>query len=225
MSQPRSSDALLERLDLQGKRVIDVGCGDGSLTRLMAGRGAHVLGLETSLRQLAKATAAPEVADEVYVEGGAESLPVSDASVDVVVFFNSLHHVPEMENALAEAARVLKPGGIVYASEPIAEGPFFDLCRPIDDETEVRARAHATLRSAARFGLEEESETVVPHTVELRNFEAFRERIISANQEREPIFKRMDAQMREAFQRLATPGANGFTFDQPTRANVLRKKR
>lgn len=227
MMRRQSSDVLLERLDLQDKRVIDVGSGDGTLARLMAGRGAHVLGIETSARQLAKAAAVKTVADEVYVEGEAEDLPVADGSIDVVVFFNSLHHVPageSMDKALAEAARVLKSSGLLYVSEPIAEGAFFDLCCPVDDETEVRARARAALRAAARFGLAAETEIVIIHTVRFRDYESFREKIISANQAREPILARMDVQMRDAFQRLATLTPSGFTFDQPTRINVLRRK-
>lgn len=226
MMHRRNADVLLELVALNGATVIDVGSGDGALTRLMTRQGARVLGIETSDYQLAKARAAERQGDEVYAEGTAEHLPAPDCTIDAVVFFNSLHHVEvdAMDQALAEAARVLRPGGFVYVSEPIAEGPFFELCRPVDDETVVRARALEAIRAAGRFGLIAERELTYLHTIIHPDYDSFRERILSANQEREPILARLDADLRAAFQRLATPTATmGHAFDQPTRVNLLRK--
>ena len=100
-------EALAAAVELKDKRVIDVGAGDGNMARFMAGHGAHVLGVECAPRQLARAHAADKVADERYVEGVGEALPAPDASADLVVFINSLHHVPVegQGQALAEAAR------------------------------------------------------------------------------------------------------------------------
>lgn len=230
MDYRRNSDVLLETLNaagtLAGMRVLDVGSGDGALSRLMAKAGAHVTGVECSPRQLAKARAAETVADETFVEGVAQSLPALDGSVDAVVFFNSLHHVPVDAQAqgLAEAARVLKPGGMVYVSEPVAEGAFFDLVRPIDDETEVRAAAYAQLGQAASLGLHPEAEFFYIHIVRQNDYEAFRDRIISANAEREARFAELDAPMREAFTRLGKAAPDGaMTFEQKMRVNLLRK--
>lgn len=223
MDRKRNSDVLLETLDVAGKRVIDVGCGDGALTRLMARQGAHVLGVEVSPRQLAKARAGEPVADETFVEGVAEALPAEDASIDIVVFFNSLHHVPVagQPQALAEAARVLRPGGLLYVCEPIAEGPFFEAVRPVDDETAVRTSAFAALQAAE--GFRELREFRYIHTVRHKDFEAFRERIISANAEREAIFAARDGELRMLFSRLGTPCDEGLCFDQPMRVNLLRR--
>lgn len=224
MDKRRNADVIVETLALEGKRVIDVGCGDGHLVRLMAKRGAHVLGVECSPRQLAKARAAETIADEEIVEGVGQALPAPDCSADVVVFFNSLHHIPAaaMAQALAEARRVLKPGGIVYVSEPLAEGQFYATCRPVDDEAGVRAQAYQALRSAPGFIQAEEF--VYLHTVRMESYEAFRERIISANAEREARFAAMDQDMRDLFAVNATPsGDNAFTFDQPMRVNLLKR--
>lgn len=224
MRRKNNTDVLLESLDLAGKRVIDVGCGDGGLTRLMARQGAEVVGVECGARQLAKARAAEAVPGADVVEGVAQALPAADGSADIVVFFNSLHHVPvaAMDQALAEAARVLKPGGLLYVSEPVAEGRFFELCRPVDDETEVRAAAHRALKKAA--GFEELREETCLHTLRLSGFEAFRDRIVSADEERSRSFDALEGELRQAFDRLATPAPDGgFTFDQPSRMNLLRR--
>ncbi len=223
MQHRRNTDVIVETVALEGKRVVDVGCGDGHLVRLLARHGAHVLGVECGPRQLAKARAAPRVADEEIVEGVGQALPAADGSADLVVFFNSLHHIPValMGQALAEAARVLKAGGRVYVSEPLPEGAFFEAVRPVSDETAVRAAALAALQTAP--GLVAEAEIHYVHTVRLAGYEAFRDRIISANAEREALFARLDTEMRARFTRLAQPAADGVRFLQPMRVNLLRK--
>ncbi|OAN51406.1 2-polyprenyl-3-methyl-5-hydroxy-6-metoxy-1,4-benzoquinol methylase [Paramagnetospirillum marisnigri] len=226
MDRRRNTDVIVETLKLDGKRVIDVGCGDGALVRLLARFGAHVLGVECSPRQLAKARAASKVSDEEIVDGVGQNLPADDESVDSVIFFNSLHHIPieHQAKALAEAARVLKPGGEVYVSEPLPHGAFFEAVRPIDDETWVRGAALAAVKGAWVHGLEEAAEFTYVHPMHLPDYETFRDKIISANSEREAKFAELDAEMRERFVRLAQPGPEGkFAFDQPMRVNLLRK--
>lgn len=225
MQRRRNPDVLIETVPLAGKHVVDVGCGDGSMTRLMARQGAHALGVECGARQLAKARAAQPVADERIVEGVAQALPAEDGSVDLVVFFNSLHHVPTdaTGQALAEAARVLKPGGLLYVSEPVAEGSHFELVRMVDDETEVRAHAHAALKAAGRFGLAEEREFFYLHEVRYKSFEGVRDRVVSANAEREARFAALDAELRRLYAQLGRPDGDEMCFDQPMRVNLLRK--
>lgn len=227
MDKRRNTDVIVETLALEGKRVIDVGCGDGALVRLMARFGAHVLGVECSPRQLARARAAARVADEEIVEGVGQALPADDESADAVVFFNSLHHIPIafQAKALAEAARVLKPGGEVYVSEPLPWGAFFEAVQPIDDETWVRGAALASVKGAWVHGLEEESEFTYLHPMVLKDYDAFRDKIVSANIEREAKFTELDAQMRERFARLGKPVEDGGSaFEQPMRVNLLRKE-
>jgi len=123
MNERRHQDALAELLPLPGAQVLDVGCGNGRITRLVAALGAKVIGIDPGERQLERARAEPTVAGERYIKGVAEDLPAADASADGVLFFNSLHHVPveKMDTALAEAHRVLKPDGWLCIAEPMAE--------------------------------------------------------------------------------------------------------
>ncbi|HTH16145.1 MAG TPA: class I SAM-dependent methyltransferase [Magnetospirillum sp.] len=223
MDRRRNADVIVETLPLEGKRVVDVGCGDASLARHMAKFGARVLGVECSPRQLSKARAAEPHPNVSVVEGVGQALPAASAEFDYVVFFNSLHHVPlaVMGAALDEAARVLKPGGQVYVSEPIAEGPFFQTCRPVDDETEVRASAYQALKAAGKLRMAKEFRYL--HTVQMRNFDAFRDRLISANMEREAHFDAMADELRALFESNGTRTDEGWSFDQPMRVNVLEK--
>lgn len=222
----RNAEVLLELLPLKGARVFDVGCGDGALARQMAQAGAQVTGLECSPRQLAKAHAAEKLANCEIIDGVAQSIPAPDASVDIVVFMNSLHHVPveHLATGLKECARVLKPNGILYVCEPVADGPHFELARPIDDETEVRALALDSLHKAQSLGLAMEREERYSQNVRYGEYESFRDRMASANMERDRLFAEKDALMRARFAELARRDQDGFEFDQPVRVNILRKK-
>ena len=102
----------------------------------------------------------PQEALRPRVVATGEALPLADACMDIVLFFNSLHHVPveAQSTALAEAARVVVPGGNVVVVEPLARGGHFETIRPLDDETEIRAHAHAAIRSHTPAELTHERE-------------------------------------------------------------------
>src|ERR1700741_301837 len=99
-----------------GKDIVDVGCGGGALVRALSDRGARVTGVEISQSQMAGAVEQDDGRGARYLGGRAEPLPLDDASADPVVFMRSFHHVPvaDLGAALAEARRVIRPGGALY---------------------------------------------------------------------------------------------------------------
>ena len=220
----RNDEVLRQFLMLSGRRVADIGCGDGALVRLMARDGAEVVGVDNNPVQLAKAVAQPAAGNEAYVMAVGERLPFPDAAFDAIVIFNALHHIPvaTQEAALIEAARVLRPGGRAYIAEPIAEGTNFELAQLVDDETEVRAAAYRALRAAVAKGIfREERETIYVNSVIVENFNAFVERMIRVDPERKAAIARHESELRERFRRLGRPGSKGTIFDQPMRVNLL----
>ena len=95
----------------KGTRVLDVACGSGEFLRLAAGRGAIVSGIDAAEGMLAVARAAVPEADLRL--GGMEDLPWEDGAFDVVTGFNAFQFAADTTAALAEAARVVRPGGLV----------------------------------------------------------------------------------------------------------------
>ncbi|MBV9196220.1 MAG: 3-demethylubiquinone-9 3-O-methyltransferase [Solirubrobacterales bacterium] len=100
--------------ELGGLRVLDVGCGGGLLAEALAGCGCSVTGIDPSRGSLAVARehAARGGWQIDYHPGVAESLPLPDGAVDAVVCCDVLEHVRRPRQAVAEAARVLRPGGL-----------------------------------------------------------------------------------------------------------------
>lgn len=93
--------------------VLDVGAGTGKLTAQLAHRSDRVWALEPSADMRAGfAQALPDFPSERLLDGSGESLPVGDASVDVLTYGQSWHWL-DTRAAAAEAARVVRPGGIV----------------------------------------------------------------------------------------------------------------
>ncbi len=151
----RNSEVLAQYLAVRERRVLDVGCGSGALLGWLARQGAEPFGLDPEAERLTEA--AMRVPGARLVRGTGELLPFPRASFDYVVYFNSLHHLPPnaMDSALAEAFRVLRPTGRLAIFEPLAEGAFYEVMRPVEDEAQARAAAYGAILRASegRFAL------------------------------------------------------------------------
>jgi 2-polyprenyl-3-methyl-5-hydroxy-6-metoxy-1,4-benzoquinol methylase len=100
-----------------GMTILELGCGTGHFTRELAPSGADIIAIDVSpeLLEIAKANySAPNVRYEIQ---NAYALTYSDATFDSVVGSSILHHL-EIEEAMREIYRVLKPGGTIYFTEP-----------------------------------------------------------------------------------------------------------
>ena len=118
--------------DLSTKRVLEYGCGPGWITVELARRGARVSTFDISPEAVAQtrhALAAQGLLAQcdVRVMAG-ERLEYENDSIDLAVGFAILHHL-ELDSALSELRRVLKPGGKAIFAEPLASNPLIRLYR------------------------------------------------------------------------------------------------
>jgi ubiquinone biosynthesis O-methyltransferase len=95
-------------------QVLDIGCGAGFLSNDLAAAGHQVTGIDLSTSSLAVAESHDHTHTVKYLEGDVYKIPFSDASFDVISAMDLLEHVSEPEKVIAEASRVLKPGGIFF---------------------------------------------------------------------------------------------------------------
>jgi SAM-dependent methyltransferase len=102
-----------------GKRVLDVACGEGYGSALLARGAASVTGIDVSGEAIAHAARTyGEVGNLRFVRASCGRLPLESGSVDVAVSFETLEHITEQAAFVDELARVLAPGGVLVLSCP-----------------------------------------------------------------------------------------------------------
>ncbi|MBI2266475.1 MAG: class I SAM-dependent methyltransferase [Armatimonadetes bacterium] len=101
--------------DVSGKRIADIGGGTGSLSAMLADLNAEVALIEPSVSM--SCIALHKDRRIRSVNASAESIPLSDAVFDVVCLKDCLHHITDRQKAVAEAVRILRPGGKIVVME------------------------------------------------------------------------------------------------------------
>ena len=101
-----------------GKDVLDIACGEGFGAALLGTAARSVVGVDIAAEAVAHAAARYGRDRLRFVEGSVTAVPLPDASVDVVVSFETIEHVAEHDAMLAELRRVLRPGGVLLISTP-----------------------------------------------------------------------------------------------------------
>jgi SAM-dependent methyltransferase len=140
-----------------GKNALELGCGTGVFLEKVAPSGSRIRGIDLSIDLLLKAKDRVATLRNVCLDrGNAEELPYPDATFDTVYGSSILHHL-DLDVALREAFRVLKPGGWLVFAEPNALNPQVALmfhCPPLkphfavspDEKAFSRFRAARALR-------------------------------------------------------------------------------
>ena len=110
--------------ELAGRhKILDLGCGDGQIARALAAQGSDVLGVDPT--QLHIDVAIERGGGPQYLLGGATNIPADDESFDAVVACLVFEHIDQMDEAMTEVARVLKPCGqfSFFLNHPLLQTP------------------------------------------------------------------------------------------------------
>lgn len=122
--------------DLEGRRVLDVGCGEGPNSALLAILGAKVTGVDLSAGALdvarARATLEGVAKQCTFVCSPMETAPIPDGSCDAVFCDAILHHLlDDLDGAMRRLMRFLRPGGVFLCIEPVSLSPVLRWLRPL----------------------------------------------------------------------------------------------
>jgi ubiquinone/menaquinone biosynthesis C-methylase UbiE len=208
-----------------GPRALDIGCGDGRFTRVLAQFCGQVTGVDINARKVAEAQAATDAAGLPvrFQTASAEALPFEAESFDVVVFSNSLHHIGDPDLALGESARVLAPGGLLYVMEPVPAGSYHEATRLVNDETVVRTAAYRALGRSSGCGLSPLTEVIYRSRREFVDFAEWRAEQIERDDKRQAIFEARGSEVQRRFEGHAERRDGRLAFDQVFRINLLRR--
>ena len=217
---------MLSELPFDGASVLELGCGKAEKTRMLAetGRLKEIVALEVDDIQNQRNLQISDLPNVQFRLGGAEAIPAADNSFDIVLMFKSLHHVPmeHMDAALSEIARVLKPGGLAWISEPVFAGDLNEVFRLFYDEEVVREAAFAAIRKAVDAGrLSLEKQHFFNTRSYFENFDQFDQRMIRVTHSNHQLAPALYQRVKEKFESYLT--AEGANFLNPQRVDLLRK--
>lgn len=122
--------------DLQGKRVLDMGCGTGDASRYMAEKGLNVVGIDLSEEMLSIARKQP--ASIEWVKGDICACPFGDAEFDGIILSYTLNHLNErmFHKVMAEVERLLKPRGKILLVYHVGVGEIV-MPEPLDSDLSI----------------------------------------------------------------------------------------
>jgi len=120
-------DYLLARLPARCRRVLEIGCGAGEFSRLLARRGEHVLAVDLSPQMISLARERSKLYPNIdYVEADVMASDLPDEEFDCVATLTTLHHLPA-EAALRKIRKALKPGGLFVCLDLYRRSNLTDL--------------------------------------------------------------------------------------------------
>lgn len=228
MSNPTDTRARIVAIlqDIGARDVLDIGCGSGALAKSLARDGFRMTGIDPNAAAIAEANA--RVPGATFLTAGAEALPFARATFDAAIFLNSLHHVPvpAMQPALQEALRVLRPGGEVIIVEPLAKGSFFEVMRPVEDETEIREAAQSAIdRLLAQALATGPAPVIYERATPMADLEAFIDYLAAVDPARRALAETLRPELARRFAANVVNGPDGQALVQPLKIWRLRAKR
>lgn len=215
---------LIETLNLDNKKILELGCGNASMTKKIASNGYNreIIACEVDKIQHKK-NLENNISNIKFLLAGAQSLTLEENSIDIVFMFKSFHHIPKdlMQKALIQIKRVLKPNGLLYISEPLFQGKQNELIAMFHDEEEVRIDAFNNIKEA----VENETfklfrEIFFQTEVVYKNFEDFEKKQMNLTYNNNNINNELRIKIKEKFD--SYNNGNETRFLKPFRVDILQ---
>lgn len=145
-SDQKIFEKILQFSRLDEEKILEVGCGDGRITSLLADKTKKITAIDPDADSIKKAIQKKTGID--FRVGSGENLEFPDDQFDLIIFTLSLHH-QNSRSALKEAHRVLKQNGAVLVIEPLKEGEVEKVCSIVQDETIEKEMAQKAIKDSA----------------------------------------------------------------------------
>ena len=216
---------LIETLNLDNKTILELGCGNATITKQLALNGSNrkIIACEVDEIQYKK-NLLLNIENIEFKLNPAQEIQLEDESVNMVFLFNSFHHIPRnlMKKALQEIKRVLKPNGLVYISEPIYTGKANELYSIYNDKEEVYIEAFNNIKQVVdneEFKLFRE--LFFQTEIIYENFEDFKNKEMNSRYNDIKINKQLEEKVKNKFNSFN----NGKTTSimNPSRVDILQK--
>ena len=225
ISQTLDEIYLVETLNLDNKTILELGCGNASMTKIIAQNGSNrkVIACEVDEIQHEK-NLLLGIPNIEFKLNGAQSIDLEDNSVDAIFMFKSFHHIPYdlMKKALMEIKRVLKPNALAYISEPLFKGAQNELISMFHNEEQVRIDAFEHIKEAV---LNEEfklfREMFFQTEVNYKDFKDFKTKQMNLSYNDNNISKELEKKIEKKFNSY-NDGKN-VSFMKPFRVDILQK--
>ena len=149
-----------EFVDLCGKSLLEIGCGDGRLTALLADKADAITAIDPDESKIEAAR--KNVSGVHFRVGVGEELDFAAAAFDIVLFSYSLHH-QDCRRSLAEAIRVVRPDGQILIVEPAHDGEYSRLVSIFEKNESQLLRKSLDYLTSGAFNILREDTYCVPH--------------------------------------------------------------
>jgi ubiquinone/menaquinone biosynthesis C-methylase UbiE len=149
-------EKIIQHGDVKDQEILEIGCGDGRITTLLAGRPKKFVAIDPDEKVIQAARSS--IKDVDFQVGSGEKTSFPDNCFDVVVFTLSLHH-QNSQKALKEAGRILKEDGRILVIEPVIEGELERLFCLLHDEDREKREAQKAIATSGLYLIESETFT------------------------------------------------------------------
>lgn len=141
--ETRVREYILSRINGEISTILDVGCGNGWLAKVMLNKNIFICSLDAWLSNPMKAINLYPSENHTAVVADALCLPFSDESFEVIVASEIIEHIGNPKNFVSELIRCLKPGGKLIITTPYKEVIKYYLCIHCNKQTPVNAHLHS----------------------------------------------------------------------------------